>query len=198
MNQIDQFLTQDSILKTLIEAIDLNPLSPTHTPFTSLSRSIISQQLSIKAAQSILKRCEDFFGTEFEPPKILNTPQEELRSLGISGRKASYWQNIAIHSQQNPQFWKDIATYPDQKIIDELTQIKGVGVWTVHMLLMFNLLREDIFPIGDLAIRDAMCRLYQIDASKKEHYQKLEQIAKKWSPYRSVASRYLWSWRGMQ
>ena len=200
MTQADDRLQEDPILKPLVETIELSPLASGHSAFTALSRSIISQQLSMKAAQSILSRCEEYFGREFQPAQLRATAPEALRSLGLSGRKASYWHNIAAHYQQNTQFWRTISTHSDQTIIDELTQIKGVGIWTAQMLLIFNLTREDIFPLGDLAIRDAMIRLYGLDElrnDKKQLYPRLEQIARQWSPYRSIASRYLWHWRGM-
>jgi DNA-3-methyladenine glycosylase II len=198
MKEAQAFLLQDPVLRPLIESIDISQHSSTHTPFTSLSRSIISQQLSVKAADSILARCEIHFAKEFEPEELLKTPIAILRTLGLSARKASYWHNIAEHKLANQQFWQDIQQFSDQDVIEQLIQIKGVGLWTIQMLLMFNLKREDIFPIGDLAVRDAMARLYKIDLPKKELYPKLESIAKKWSPHRTLASRYLWTWRSLQ
>ena len=198
MTEAQDVLRQDPVLRPLIESIDLSPHSPIHTPFTALSRSIISQQLSVRAADAILGRCVAHFSKEFEPEELLKTPIATLRTLGLSGRKASYWHNIATHKQNNQQFWQDIQQFSDQDIIEQLIQCKGVGLWTIQMLLMFNLQRMDIFPIGDLAVRDAMTRLYKIDLPKKELYPKLESIAEKWSPHRTLASRYLWTWRSLQ
>ncbi len=188
-------LRNDTTLRALIEGIKLSPLQPKHDAFTALLHSIVSQQLSTKSAAAILRRFEDQIPHPCTAKEILSVSEQDFRAIGLSSRKASYCHNIALHWQQNKEFWQQIRQHSDEKIIDELTKIKGVGVWTVQMLLMFTLKREDVFPIGDLAIRDSMGKLYNIDVSHKKNWPKLENIAQKWSPYRSIASRYLWAYR---
>jgi DNA-3-methyladenine glycosylase II len=190
-----ELLRSDATLQPLIETIKLSPLEPKYDAFTALHHSIVSQQLSTKSAAAILRRFEEQIPHPCTAKSILSVSEQSFRSIGLSSRKASYCHNIARHWQQNTIFWQQIEKHSDEKIIDELIKIKGVGVWTVQMLLMFTLKREDIFPIGDLAIRDSMGKLYNIDVSNKKNWPKLERIAKKWSPYRSVASRYLWAYR---
>ena len=188
-------LHTDPILRPVVKSYTLPPLQVGRDPFTALLHSIVSQQLSTKAAASILRRFEKQIPHPCTADAILAVPVTTFRSIGLSSRKASYCHNIAIHLQQSTEFWQQIHEHSDQHIINELTKIKGVGVWTAQMLLMFTLHREDVFPVGDLAIRDAMGHLYNVDVSNKKNWPTLTDIAQQWSPYRTVAARYLWRYR---
>ncbi|MEC7985064.1 MAG: DNA-3-methyladenine glycosylase 2 family protein [Myxococcota bacterium] len=195
MTSAKDILQKDPVLKPVIASITLGDVKPSKSPFTALVHSILSQQLSTQSAAAILRRFQAHVPHPCQPASILNISTQALRGMGLSGRKASYCHNIARHKQTNPRFWNGIHHHSDQEIIDELTTITGVGIWTVQMLLIFNLDRPDVFPVGDLAIRQAMGRLYNIDVSQKESWPRLEDIARPWSPYRSIASRYLWAYR---
>ena len=195
MTIAQEFLRRDPILRPLLEKIELQQIQPIHSPFTSLLHAIIGQQLSSRAAASILRRFKEQMVHPCAAKNVLETSEQKLRDIGLSARKASYCHNIARHQISNPDFWDRIEHCSDQQIIDELIKIKGVGEWTVHMLLIFNLRREDVFPVGDLAIRDVMSKMYDIDVSKRKDWSKLETIAQRWSPHRSTAVRYLWAYR---
>lgn len=159
-----------------------------------LIQSIISQQLSIKVAPIIFQRFLNLFGGSFPANhKILSIETEQLRSCGLSLQKAKYIQNIAnFFSEQklNNEFFY---TLSDEEIIQTLTQIKGVGRWTVEMVLIFCLGREDVFSVGDYGIQVAMKKIYNINKEKKELEKKMLKIAENWRPFRSYASLYLWA-----
>ena len=143
--KILQHLSKDPLLKKAIAAVELPEYKPETTVYGSLLRSIISQQLSVKAAATIYGRFVDLFETKTPNPNlILGKSVEELRAVGLSKQKAGYMQNIATFAQQNKLEEMDWDTYSDEEIIKFLTQIKGVGVWTVQMILMFTLERPDV------------------------------------------------------
>lgn len=166
----------------------------TYTAFESLVKSIVSQQLSVKSAASIYARFKDLLEDEITEDKIAATDHEALRACGLSNQKASYIRNTATFFQEHQLDDLKLHTLTDDEIIQMLTQIKGVGVWTVQMLLIFHFLREDVFPIGDLEIRKQMIAHYKVKKEGKDLYPALEKIAAKWKPYRSIASRYLWAY----
>ena len=195
MTTAKEVLLRDPVLRPLVEKIELQEVQPFYPPFTSLLHAIIGQQLSSKAASSIIHRFKEQILHPCEAQNILMISEQKLRKIGLSTRKASYCHNIARHRINNPDFWHRMEHCSDQQIIDELTKIKGVGEWTVHMLLIFNLQREDVFPIGDLAIRDVISKIYNVDISTRKDWSKLEAIARRWSPHRSLAVRYLWAYR---
>lgn len=192
--EILNHLKKDDKISLLVENCRLTIHKKPIMVFNDLIRSIVSQQLSTSAAATIYRR----FETMMEGPgditeKILNKSIEELRSVGLSNQKASYIQNCARHFDENKLHATDWSTWSDDEIIAELTKIKGVGKWTVEMILMFSLFREDVFPYDDLVIRNNIIKLYGITAEKKELIPALNAVADQWRPYRSYACRYLWA-----
>lgn len=189
---------QDTLLQNVaIEIGELAPLSKQNL-YVALLSSIVSQQLSIKAAATIWQRFENLFPNNTPTPDLLlaKTP-EELRAVGLSQQKASYLKNIAEYALHIS--WQDDSFHQltDQEIIKELTTIKGVGQWTVEMLLIFAMNRPDVFSVGDLGIKQAIIRLYTLEnlSNVKELQKKMLELSEKWQPNRSLACRYLWKWK---
>ncbi len=165
-------------------------------PLTLIS-SIMSQQLSTKVADIIYKRFLALYDSK-EPTlqQVLDTPLETLRSIGLSNAKTNYVHNVARFCNEQKITDKKIKGMSNEEIIALLTQIKGVGQWTVEMLLMFTLGREDLLALDDLGIQQAMIKLYKLDKlDKKQLREKMIKISSKWSPYRTHACLYLWRWK---
>ncbi|MCX6204696.1 MAG: DNA-3-methyladenine glycosylase 2 family protein [Bacteroidetes bacterium] len=162
-----------------------------------LMASIISQQLSTKVAKVIFKRFLELYGgKEPSPAKVLATDPTVLRAIGLSNNKVGYLLNVASFCIEHKITDKKLLQMSNEEIIDLLTQIKGVGKWTVEMLLMFTLGREDVFAVDDLGIQQAMIRLYKLDnTDKKALKEKMLQLSAKWSPYRTYACLHLWQWK---
>lgn len=157
----------------------------------------MSQQLSAKVATVIHNRFIALYeGKEPTPQQILDTPFDKLRSIGLSNAKANYVKNVAQFEIDFGMDHKKLHKMSNEEVIAYLTQIKGVGRWTVEMLLMFALGREDVFAIDDLGIQNAMIKLYKLDREdKKKLKESLLRISQKWSPYRTYACRHLWDWK---
>ena len=165
-------------------------------PLTLMS-SIMSQQLSTKVADVIYKRFLALYGSK-EPTlqQILDTPLETLRSIGLSNAKTNYVHNVARFCMEQMITDKKMRGMSNDEVIALLTQIKGVGQWTVEMLLMFTLGREDLLALDDLGIQQAMIKLYKLHTlDKKQLREKMIKISSKWSPYRTHACLYLWRWK---
>lgn len=162
-----------------------------------LCASIMSQQLSTKVAKVIYHRFLELFdGEEPTPQQIAATPFEKLRAIGMSNAKTQYVLNVAQFAIDKKLDDKKLKKMNDEEIIELLTQIKGVGRWTVEMLLMFTLGRKDIFSADDYGIQVAMKKIYKLDDSnKKEFREKVLSISKKWTPYRTYACLHLWHWK---
>ena len=155
--------------------------------------SIVGQQLSTKVASVIRKRFLDLYPGKPSPEQILATPHETLRSIGLSGAKANYVQNVARFAMEFGMDHKVLAKMNNEEIIEYLTPIKGVGRWTVEMLLMFTLGRQDVFAADDLGIQQAMIRVFKLDKSdKKKLREDMLRISARWSPYRTFACLHLW------
>jgi DNA-3-methyladenine glycosylase II len=194
--KILEHLSKDPLLKKAIAAVELPEYKPETTVYGSLLRSIISQQLSVKAAATIYGRFVELFDTKTPVPSLLlEKSAEDLRAVGLSKQKAGYMHNIATFAQQNDLEKIDWNTYTDEEIIKFLTQIKGVGVWTVQMILMFTLQRPDVLPTADLGIQQAIQQLYTVEETGKALIAKMKEIAAPWSPYQTTASLYLWRWK---
>ena len=159
--------------------------------------SIMSQQLSVKVARVIYQRFLDLYkGKEPKPAQVLATPAETLRAIGLSNAKVSYVHNVAAFCIEHKITDKKLLAMTDDAIIDLLVQIKGIGRWSVEMLLMFALGREDVFAVDDLGIQQAMTSIYQLDPeNKKELKEQMRKISAKWSPYRTYACLHLWKWK---
>jgi DNA-3-methyladenine glycosylase II len=189
-------LSEDRRLATILPLVTLPILETGNDIYIALLEAVVSQQLSVKAADTIFKRFLNLFEAQNPTPeRILTQSVESLRSCGLSGQKAAYIQNIATFWQQPKIQNRDWLSMDNDLIISELTTIKGVGKWTVEMILMFKLGRLDVFPDADLGIQQAMIRLYGLESKGKELKKQLYEIAANWKPYRSVASRYLWRWK---
>ena len=162
-----------------------------------LMASIMSQQLSTKVAKVIFHRFLDLFkGKEPKPQEVLDMSFEKLRAVGLSNAKVNYVKNVALFCIENKITDKKLLKMQDEEIVELLTQIKGVGKWTVEMLLMFSLGREDVFAVDDLGIQQAMTKIYKLPVDdKKKLKESMLNISSKWSPYRTYACLHLWGWK---
>ncbi len=162
-----------------------------------LCASIMSQQLSTKVADVIYQRFLNIYkNNEPTAQQILDTPFEILRGIGLSNAKVNYVKNVAAFELTQGMNYKKLNKMDNEEVIAYLTPIKGVGRWTVEMLLMFALGREDVFSIDDLGIQNAMIQLYKLDKTdKKQFRESLVSISNKWSPYRTYACLHLWRWK---
>ena len=162
-----------------------------------LIASILSQQLSTKVAAVLYKRFLALYNNkEPTPLQVMQTPNESLRGIGLSNAKVGYVKNVAAYCIEHSITDKVLASMSNETITNQLVSIKGVGKWTVEMLLMFSLGREDVFAVDDLGIQQAMIKLYKLDATnKKALKEKMLQLSAKWSPYRTYACLHLWKWK---
>lgn len=178
-------LRDDPALGPLITEHGELALEPAADPFRRLIRSIISQQVSTASATAIRERLFD--AVEITPDGLLAAEEAVLREAGLSGQKVRYVRSVAEHFDDglSPDRYDG---WTEEAVIDDLTEITGVGVWTAKMFLMFCLAREDVFPVEDLGIRRGMEALYGDDIDRTEMVERAEP----WRPYRSYASRYLW------
>jgi DNA-3-methyladenine glycosylase II len=190
-------LSKDRKLKKLIdEQGEIKLRKHTNIPLR-LCASIMSQQLSVKVAEVIYRRFLNLYGkNEPTPEEIYNTPNETLRGIGLSNSKVSYVKNVAKFAIDNGMEEKRLSKMSDEEVIEYLTPIKGVGRWTVEMLLIFTLGREDIFAIDDLGVQNGMIKHYKLESTNKKQFR--EQMIKKslkWSPYRSFVCLHFWGWK---
>ncbi len=183
------------LAKTLVEALPELQLHK-NIPLR-LMASIMSQQLSTKVAKVIFNRFLAIYnGKEPNPLQVLETPAPVLRAIGLSNNKVGYIHNVVNFCIEHKITDKKIQKMDNDAIIELLTQIKGVGKWTVAMLLMFSLGREDVFAVDDLGIQQAMIKLYKLDSvDKKAMKEKMLSLSAKWSPYRTYACLHLWQWK---
>ena len=189
---VDFLLKKDSTLQDLFYDPSIENLQPESNYFQSIVRSIVYQQLSGKAAKKIHERFINIFklGKYPDPKDVLNISREKLRSVGLSYMKAGYIKNVAIYFIDNPKVISTLDQKSDQEIINLISSIKGVGLWTVQMFLMFTLNRPDIFPVTDLALQKGYSAYYKkknlVDPKKMLNH------SKEWIPYRTTMSLYLW------
>ncbi len=209
----------DPVMRAIIERIGPYRIEFGEPVFHSLAEAIIYQQLNGKAALTIFNRFAALAGDPLTPEGILKLKPEQMRAVGLSKQKSSYLLDMAERAHRGQLDFTRLPDMTDDEVIEHLTQVKGVGVWTAHMFLMFTLRRQNVLPIGDFGVRMAIYKLYmekkalravRAKAKKngrlaKGHTQKakpvkiilptpeqMEKIAKSWEPYRSVASWYLW------
>jgi DNA-3-methyladenine glycosylase II len=190
-------LSKDKKLKLIIELQKPYILGLRNKVYLRLCASILSQQLSTKVADVLYGRFINLYdGKEPTPQQILETPLTTFRSIGFSNAKASYVHNVCRFFIDNKITDARLHKMNNDEVLDLLTKIKGVGKWTVEMILMFTLGREDIFALDDLGLQQSVIKLYKLkETDKKLLRQKIESISKRWSPYRTYASRYLWGWK---
>ena len=190
-------LSKDKKLKILIESQPPFILQKRKKVYLRLCSSILSQQLSTTVAKVLYKRFLELYnGKEPTAQQILNTPAETFRGIGFSNAKASYVHNVCRFFIENKITDAQLYKMNNEDVIALLTQIKGVGKWTVEMILMFTLGREDVFALDDLGLKQGVIKLYNLkETDKKLLAKRIERISLKWSPYRTYASRYLWNWK---
>jgi DNA-3-methyladenine glycosylase II len=190
-------LSKDKKMRKLVEAGKPHKLVKKKNLCIYLCASIISQQLSIKVADVIFKRFIELYdGKEPTPQQIINTPFEKLRSIGLSNAKTNYVKNVAQFEIEQGLHHTKLNKMSDEEVINYLIAIKGVGRWTVEMLLMFALGREDVFAVDDLVIQNSMIQLYKLDNSDKKKMKiEMLRLSQKWSPYRTYACLHLWRWK---
>jgi DNA-3-methyladenine glycosylase II len=190
-------LSKDKKFKKILELQEPYVLSKRNNIYLHLCYSIMSQQLSTKVADVFHRRFLALYdGKEPTPKQIAETPFETLRAIGLSNAKANYVLNVSRFFIDEKITDDRLHEMSNEALIKYLTQIKGVGQWTVEMILMFTIGREDIFAVDDLGIQQAICKLYKIDPTdKKAMKQQMLKISSKWSPYRTYACRYLWGWK---
>jgi DNA-3-methyladenine glycosylase II len=175
-------------------------LDPAPSPFESLVESILYQQLNGKAAATIHRRVREFFGGDPTPEQLLGTPDEVLRAAGVSGNKARALKDLATRTLDGTvPTHAAIKKMTDAKIVERLTQVRGIGPWTVEMLLIFRMGRPDVFPVSDYGVRKGFALTFlklpktrSLDAKDLPKAEILLKRGKRWAPFRSVASWYLW------
>ncbi len=185
----------DPVLAVLIERVGKLPTDSgrqSEEHYGALVRTIVGQQLSVKAARSIYGRLTARFSDRAPTPQeILGEDPEELRlAAGLSRAKVGFLRSLAEHVLSGELELRRLDELPDEQVIAELTAVKGIGTWSAHMFLMFHLERPDVLPVGDLGIRKAVERAYGLPALPLPA--RIEEIAQPWRPYRSLACRYLW------
>lgn len=186
----DQLIQEDFVLKKIILKYDSEFLSTRNDPFNTLVRSIVGQQISLAAAQSIWNKLEAICRVGVKPKSVLSLSFEDLRGVGLSGRKVEYIRDLAkdFHTCRiNADHWYDL---DDESVIKELCSIRGIGQWTAEMYLIFNLLRPDILPLDDIGLINAISINYFDGANVSR--QKACELSEKWAPWRTVATWYLW------
>jgi DNA-3-methyladenine glycosylase II len=181
----------DPVLGGIIERLGASRMAHRPATFDALAHSIINQQLSGKAAATIYGRLQAALASrEVEPRGILKLGAGKLRALGISAQKCSYLLDLAAKTRSKEVDFEKLPTLSDAAIVEQLTAIKGIGVWTVHMFLIFALRRPDVLPSGDLGIQNAVQKAYGLESRPKP--KQVEEIGAKWRPYASYAAWYLW------
>jgi DNA-3-methyladenine glycosylase II len=200
----------DPVIRAIIERIGPCRMQFGPAEFHSLAEAIVYQQLNGKAAETIFKRFAALAGEPLTPAGILKLGDEQLRAAGLSKQKSSYLKDLAAKTSSGELNFAGLPELSDEEVVTHLTQVKGIGVWTAQMFLMFSLKRENVFPTGDFGVRMAIYKHYldvqRTKAAKKAATAKkgrkrkiklptpeqMEKIAKRWEPYRSVACWYLW------
>jgi DNA-3-methyladenine glycosylase II len=187
---VNHLKRSDPVLRAIIERVGPCRMEYGPAEFSSLAEAIVYQQLNGRAAVTIFNRFADLAGRPIRPEGILRLTDEQMRSVGLSKQKSAYLKDLASKTAAGVLEFARLPELSDEEVIQHLTQIKGIGVWTAHMFLMFSLRRPNVLPTGD----------YGVQMAVKKHYRKrklpkpkdMEKIAKAWEPYRSVACWYMW------
>src|SRR5438477_3730163 len=180
----------DPVLAAIIERVGPYRVEYGDPTFHSLAEAIVYQQLNGKAAVTIFNRFCDLAGTPLTPEGILKLTEAQMRSVGLSKQKSSYLKDMAQRAARGELDFSRLPKMSDDEVIKHLTQVKGVGVWTAHMFLMFTLRRPNVLPTGDFGVQMAIKKHYK--KRKLPKPEQMEKIAKPWEPYRSIACWYLW------
>jgi DNA-3-methyladenine glycosylase II len=187
---IQHLRSSDKVLSEIIERVGDYGIQFRDPDFETLVKSIVYQQLSGRVASVIFGRLAKAAGGKLTPGNILNLRPSRMRALGLSKQKTAYIRDLARHARDGRVIFEELAALDDAAVIERLTQVKGIGVWTAHMFLIFALRRTDVLPTGDLGIRNAMRKAYGMPAPPTPA--EMEVLAERWRPYCSVASWYLW------
>jgi DNA-3-methyladenine glycosylase II len=187
---IKHLKNSDPVLAGVIERVGACRMEFGPPEFHSLAEAIVYQQLNGKAAVTIFKRFAALAGDPVTPAGILKLTDAQMRSVGLSKQKTSYLRDLAQRAARGELDFARLPELSDEEVVKHLTQVKGVGVWTAHMFLMFTLRRPNVLPTGDYGIQMAMKKHYR--KRKLPKPDQMEKIAKPWEPYRSVACWYLW------
>jgi DNA-3-methyladenine glycosylase II len=187
---VNHLKKSDPILRVIIERVGPCRMEFGEPEFASLAESIVYQQLNGKAAATIFERFAALAGEPLTPEGILRLSDAQLRGVGLSKQKSAYLKDLAAKTAAGALDFARLPELSDDEVIEHLTQVKGIGVWTAHMFLMFSLQRPNVLPTGD----------YGVQVAIKKHYKKrklpkpkdMEKIARAWEPYRSVACWYMW------
>ena len=180
----------DPVLRAIIERVGPCRMEFGPAEFASLAEAIVYQQLNGKAAVTIFKRFAALAGEPLTPEGILKLSADQLRSVGLSKQKSAYLKDLAVKTATGLLDFSRLPQLPDEEVIEHLTQVKGIGVWTAHMFLIFSLRRPNVLPTGDYGVQMALKKHY-----KKRNLPKpseMEKIARAWEPYRSIACWYMW------
>jgi len=180
----------DPVLCAIIKRVGPFRMQFSPAEFSSLAEAIVYQQLNGKAAATIWNRFTAAAGEPFTPEGILKLSDEQLRAVGLSKQKSAYLKDLAAKTAAGLLNFSQLPDLPDEEVIKHLTQVKGIGVWTAHMFLMFSLRRTNVLPTGDYGVQMAVKKHYR--KRKLPKPKEMEKIAKAWEPYRSVACWYMW------
>lgn len=185
-----KFLKKDRKLGKIIRQVGPYNITLVKNPYESLVEAIITQQLSGKAADSISARFRRMYPRYPRPADVLKTPDAKLRKAGLSRMKVSYIKDLSKKIETREIRIRSLEEKSDEEVVEELTKVKGIGRWTAEMFLIFSLGRPDVLPVGDLGLRKGVQRLFSLD--EMPDAKKIEELAEKWRPYRTVATWYLW------
>ncbi len=180
----------DPVLGAIIERVGPCRMEFAAADFSAVAEAIVYQQLNGKAAFTIFKRFAALAGEPITPEGILKLKDDQLRGVGLSKQKSSYVKDLAAKAASGLVDFSRLPELSDDEVIEHLTQVKGIGVWTAHMFLIFSLRRPNVLPTGDYGVQVAMKKHYR--KRKLPKPREMEQIARAWEPYRSVACWYMW------
>jgi DNA-3-methyladenine glycosylase II len=187
---VNHLKKSDPVLRAIIQRVGPCRMEYGSPEFCSLAEAIVYQQLNGKAAATIFKRFAALAGEPLTPEGILKLNDAQLRSVGLSKQKSAYLKDLAAKTASGQLDFSKLAELPDEEVIAHLTQVKGIGVWTAHMFLMFSLRRPNVLPTGDYGVQVAVKKYYK--KRKLPKPKDMEKIARAWEPYRSVACWYMW------
>ena len=187
---IQHLKRSDPVLSGIIDRVGDYGIEFREPDFETLVKSIVYQQLSGRVASVIFGRVVKAAGGKLTPENILKLRPARMRALGLSGQKTAYIRDLARHTRDGRVDFAALLDLPDEAVIERLTEVKGVGVWTAHMFLIFALRRVDVLPLGDLGIRAAIRKAYGF--AELPQPAEMETLAARWRPYCTVASWYLW------
>jgi DNA-3-methyladenine glycosylase II len=187
---IQHLRRNDPVLSAIIDRVGDYGIQFRDPDLETLVKSIVYQQLSGRVASVIFGRLAQAAGGKLTPEKILKLRPARMRTLGLSKQKTAYIRDLARHARDGRVVFEELAALDDAAVIERLTEVKGIGVWTVHMFLIFALRRTDVLPTGDLGIRNAIRKAYGM--AEPPTPAEMEAMAERWRPYCTVASWYLW------